>query len=107
VARPLLKQRADAVKRSDPIATAPALDVTVDRAVLSYLADHPDAMDTLEGIAEWWIERERIRLDVLAVSRALGRLMDRGVIEKVGAGERALYRLTRGPTDGGRSHEPI
>jgi len=72
-------------------------DRLVDAAVLAYLQEHPHAMDTLEGIAEWWIERERIRFDVARVAGALARLVDRGVLERVGAGECALYRLSREP----------
>ena len=71
----------------------------IDAAVLAYLAEHPHAMDTLEGIAEFWIERQRIRFDVARISRALMRLVDRGVLERVGVGEGALYRLGRALTN--------
>lgn len=79
-------------------------DRSLDAAVLGYLEEHPHAMDTLEGIAEWWIERERIRFDVARVAGALARLVDRGVLERIGAGECALYRLSREPTT--RSPDP-
>jgi len=29
--------------------------------ILAYLSEHPDAQDTLEGIAEWWILAQKIR----------------------------------------------
>jgi hypothetical protein len=28
--------------------------------ILSYLASHPEAQDTLEGIAEWWLLKQRV-----------------------------------------------
>ncbi len=66
--------------------------------VLAYLAEHPHAMDTLSGIAEWWLERQRIRVDVDALSRVISRLIERGALEKVGTSENPLYRLSRGPS---------
>ncbi len=36
-------------------------------------------MDTLEGIAEWWIARQQIRVDVEILARALRRLTERGL----------------------------
>ena len=62
-------------------------------AIVGYLREHPHAMDTLAGIAEWWIMRQRIRVDVETLGRALQRLTDQGVLEKVGFGESARYRL--------------
>ena len=45
--------------------------------VLGYLDEHLHAMETLEGVAEWWIERRRIRVNVEALSRALTHLTRR------------------------------
>lgn len=70
--------------------------------VLAYLAEHPDAMDTLNGIAEWWLERQRIRVDVDALSRVIRRLVERGALQEVGVGGDPLYRLTRWPIDPAR-----
>jgi len=62
-------------------------------AVRHYLAEHPEAMDTTEGIAEWWIMRERIRFDLAALTRILHRLTEEGILERIGSGDEARYRL--------------
>jgi hypothetical protein len=67
----------------------PELEVAVRR----YLAEHPKAMDTAEGIAEWWMMRERIRVDFDALLCVLRHLIDQGVLEKIGSGDHARYRL--------------
>jgi hypothetical protein len=63
-------------------------------AILKYLAEHPQASDTLEGIAEWWIERQRIRAEVTNVTKVLRRLIESGLLEEIGEGENPRrYRL--------------
>jgi len=62
-------------------------------AVLRYLAENPRAMDTLEGIAEWWIARQQIRVEVTTLARVLRRLAERGLLEVTGSGEYARYSL--------------
>jgi hypothetical protein len=62
-------------------------------AIIAYLAEHPQAMDTLEGIAEWWLMRHRVRNELEMVARAIERLAAEGLIEKVGPDETCLYRL--------------
>lgn len=64
--------------------------------LLAYLRDHPQAMDSLEGIAGWWVPRQQIRVEVERVARALGALTRRGLLEEVRDGERVLFRLKRG-----------
>ena len=64
-------------------------------AILAYLAEHPNAMDSLTGIAKWWLERQRVRVSVEALSRAVDRLVARGSLEMVGRGDDPLYRLHR------------
>jgi hypothetical protein len=65
--------------------------------VLGYLRDHPDAADTLQGVAEWWIPRQQIRVDVMNLQRALRLLVTRGFVEEVGRGGHATYRLLPPP----------
>ena len=64
--------------------------------ILSYLADHPDAEDTLDGIVEWWLMRQRIRQETARVKHALSELVSEGfVIERRAAGSLARYRVNK------------
>ena len=68
------------------------LDDDVAAAILGYLEEHPHGMDTLEGIAEWWIARQRVRVQVVTVARVLERLTEGGAVEVVSANGHRLYR---------------
>jgi hypothetical protein len=46
--------------------------------ILSYLAANPEANDTPEGIAQWWLLDREIRDQTEAVERALAELADAG-----------------------------
>ena len=48
------------------------------REILRYLATHPNAKDTLDGVAEWWLEQKRVERGV--VERALALLVSHGAI---------------------------
>ncbi len=67
-------------------------DDDVAAAILGYLEEHPHGMDTLEGIAEWWLSRQQIRVEVATVTRVLGRLTERGALEVIANGAHRLYR---------------
>jgi hypothetical protein len=64
--------------------------------VLGYLAHNPTAMDTLDGIAEWWIRRQQIEVEVRHVSNVLAKLVREGVLEEFQQGGVVFYRR-RGP----------
>jgi hypothetical protein len=64
-------------------------------AVLAYLAECPNAEDTRLGVTEWWLMRQHVRVQVEAVARVLECLVDDGVLEEVGTGDRRRYRLKR------------
>jgi len=53
-------------------------------AILHYLRDHPQAKDSVTGIAQWWVGAERN-----AVEEALKVLLREGVMVK----RRHLYQL--------------
>jgi hypothetical protein len=70
-------------------------EAELSKAVVDYLSEHPEAMETLEGIAEWWLARQRVRVEVARVARTVADLTDKGVLERVGSGENARYRLKK------------
>jgi hypothetical protein len=70
-------------------------DLDLADMLMSYLAECPDAMDTLEGIAGWWVTRQRVRNEANAVSKVLQRLINAGLVDKIGSGEQAWYRLRK------------
>jgi hypothetical protein len=61
---------------------SPNADDRVRELVLGYLDDHPTAMDTLDGIAEWWILRQQIDIEVRRISRVLDTLVNEGHLER-------------------------
>lgn len=62
-------------------------------AVLAYVAEHPDAMDTLDGIAEWWIARRQIRVDVDRLALVLESMIRGGLLVAVDLAGQRMYRL--------------
>jgi hypothetical protein len=50
----------------------------VEDAVLGYLATHPDAADTLEGIVTWWLPRQRFETERVRIERVLDELVAHG-----------------------------
>jgi Fe2+ or Zn2+ uptake regulation protein len=65
----------------------------VAEAFLSYLADCPQAMDTEEGIAEWWLMRQQTKVAAETVRKVLKQLIETGRIEAIETGEHTRYRL--------------
>ena len=48
--------------------------------ILGYLADHPQAQDTVEGIVEWWVLEQRIRRTTTKVKAALAQLVAENLV---------------------------
>jgi len=65
-------------------------------SVLDYLRECPHAMDTVDGIADWWIVRARVRTDMILLTQVLEQLTSTGVLEQVGSGDARRYRLKPG-----------
>jgi hypothetical protein len=73
----------------------------VEHAVLAYLQHHPDAADTLDGIASWWLPQQRYETERERIERVLSVLVERGELRcdrlPDGAALYALNRATQPP----------
>ena len=56
--------------------------VAVAREIRHYLERHPEAADTVEGIARWWLMQQRFQQALGTVQQALDRLVAAGVVKK-------------------------
>jgi Fe2+ or Zn2+ uptake regulation protein len=62
-------------------------------AILRYLHSHPDAADTVEGIAKWWLPANWC-VDACTVQSALARLEAQGLVHRrTNADAHELYSL--------------
>lgn len=52
------------------------------REILAYVAEHPEASDTLEGIVNWWLLQQKIEYQTRIVKQALGELVEKGLLVK-------------------------
>lgn len=76
---------------------------TVAQQILRYLDEHPQACDTLEGVARWWVMSQQLTDSVKAVRQALAQLEAEGAItEQQAADGRILYQAMAE----GRGQEP-
>ena len=48
--------------------------------ILAYLAEHPEAQDTVEGIVEWWLLERQIKFQTTRVKEALSELVSKGLV---------------------------
>lgn len=64
--------------------------------ILAYLAEHPLAHDTVEGILEWWLLKHRLTRTKTQVRAALVQLVaEEWVIAHTRADGRLSYRVNR------------
>lgn len=54
----------------------------IERSVLAYLECHPQAADTLRGIANWWLPRQRGAPGCRRIGHVLDRLVAEGVLHR-------------------------
>lgn len=54
----------------------------VAREILGYLERNPQAGDTLDGVAQWWVVQQRIHAAVQEVRCALEQLVQLGLVSR-------------------------
>ncbi len=68
----------------------------VEYEILTYMAKHPDAQDTLEGIVQWWLLERNIEHQSALVKKVLNDLARKGLIlENRNRDERLRYQVNR------------
>jgi hypothetical protein len=65
--------------------------------ILGYLLETaPKAEDTIDGIVEWWVMRQRIRYETARVKEALSELVSEGlIVERRVPGSTERYRINK------------
>ncbi len=64
------------------------------REILAYLADHPEAQDTLEGIIQWWLLERKIKQQEFIVKEIIQEFVAKGlVLEKKLKDMHSHYRI--------------
>lgn len=62
--------------------------------ILRYISTRPDAGDTLEGVRDWWLARQRYEDSYSDVAAALRLLIERGQAEAVPSADgHVIYRV--------------
>jgi hypothetical protein len=76
------------------------------RAIRRYLETHPQATDSVDGIARWWLLRQRYEKARADVQEALDGLEAAGVVARqAGSDGRVVYRLREGRPKGAESND--
>ena len=71
----------------------PDASVAIAEAILRYLALHPDAADSEDGIADWWMPEMGVGTSARAVAEALRSLHREGLVERETLPDgRVIYR---------------
>ena len=67
------------------------------QAILAYLAENPDAQDTLAGIAEWWLLEQQIKTQTAMVKEVLAELVSGELLlERKSPDSQVHYRINSG-----------
>jgi Fe2+ or Zn2+ uptake regulation protein len=74
---------------------SPNCDAVLREAILDYLEENPDAMESVPAIAEWWIARSQIRVGVEALKRVLKELTDEGILKEIQISGETYCRLAK------------
>ena len=68
--------------------------------ILAYLAEHPEAQDTLDGIVQWWLLEQKIKHQTNIVKEAVAELVDKGLLlEYKSRDSQVHYRTNQSKSD--------
>ena len=55
----------------------------IERQILDYLRENPEAQDTVRGVAEWWLLKQQIVQSTADVEAALANLVAQGKLSSL------------------------
>ena len=68
----------------------------VGRAILDYFYKHPEAQDTLSGIAQWWLADDKVKTRTATIKEELDKLIAEGlVLAHKGTDSQIRYRVNK------------
>jgi hypothetical protein len=59
--------------------------------ILDYLARHPEAQDTIDGILHWWVLDACIRKWAPKIAETVAQLVDRGFLEERSSADGQIF----------------
>jgi hypothetical protein len=63
--------------------------------ILDYLARHPDAQDTIDGIVHWWVLDACVQKWAPKIAKAVAQLVERGFLEeKLSSDGKVFYHIS-------------
>lgn len=71
------------------------------KSILRYLAEHPHAADTLEGVVVWWLSRQRFNDTRAAIEQVLEELVVEGLVTKKYSLDNTVIYGSSTPESGG------
>jgi len=72
-----------------------------------YLASHPDAADSAEGILNWWLMRQRDEQSAQVVDEALQWLLEQGAVTRCVMPDGKIVYSAQKPTKLGPDHSSL
>lgn len=73
--------------------------INVANEVTNYLANYPNAVDSLEGITTWWLTQQRYASALNIVQSALDMLVKSGKVVKISTADSKVVYSLRFNTD--------
>jgi hypothetical protein len=66
------------------------------RKILTYLANHPDAQDTIDGIVQWWLPEQEIKYELGILKEIISELVrEKILLVHKSTNSRVHYRINR------------
>lgn len=63
--------------------------------IIEYLRAHPSAADTMDGIIQWWLIRQRYETARDIIQKALDDLVEQGILDYIETGNDKKIFLSR------------